>query len=202
MPLTNSARDNAVGGVVTAVTYIGLANESGTELSGGSYARQAITYNAAAGTGIRDSDTDLTFSIPGTPTVPVTVARVLLRTAITAGTDKGYAPVGGTAPFVTTVDAATNAFTNYAHGLATGTRFFVFPINGGSVPTGLTSGTLYYTVGASTNTLQAALTAGGSAVDVTASGECWVQQCIPETYNSTGEYKIAAGLLDIYGLSI
>lgn len=66
------------------ITHIGLMDETGTEISGGSYARQAVTWTAAADGTIRPSS-DLLFDIPGGNTV----AEWRGFSALTLGTDYG-----------------------------------------------------------------------------------------------------------------
>lgn len=56
-------------------------------------------------------------------------------------------------------------------GVANGDRIAVFAPPGGSLPTGLTSGTLYYAISVSGNQLQLSTSSGGSAVNVTADGQ-------------------------------
>lgn len=70
------------------ITHIALFDETGTELTGGSpaYARQAVTWTAAADGTIRPS-ADLTFDIPAS----TTVAEWRGFSALTAGTDYGGA---------------------------------------------------------------------------------------------------------------
>lgn len=52
------------------IKYIGLVDEEGTEISGGSpaYARKSVTWTSASGGTIRPSS-DLTFDVPGGKTV-------------------------------------------------------------------------------------------------------------------------------------
>lgn len=68
-----------------------------------------------------------------------------------------------TTPFCT-VAASNDVITCDYHGLTDGDKFSFLELTGG---TGLTTSTTYYAISASTNTLQAATTTGGSAVDVT-----------------------------------
>lgn len=51
------------GNGVEVITHIGLVNGSGDELSGGSYARVAVTWAAASG-GFRRPNANLTFNVP------------------------------------------------------------------------------------------------------------------------------------------
>lgn len=88
MALTTAGLNAAVGGVTTAVTYIGLVNGSGTELSGGTYARVAVGSWGSASAGAQKLGADLTFNVPS----GATVAGWRGYSASTAGTDFG----GGT----------------------------------------------------------------------------------------------------------
>ena len=45
------------------ISHIGLVDDVGTEISGGSYARQAVTWTSASGGTIRPN-ADLTFDVP------------------------------------------------------------------------------------------------------------------------------------------
>lgn len=50
------------------ITHIGLVDEEGTELSGGSYARRAVTWTSATN-GVIRPDSDLVFDVPSGSTV-------------------------------------------------------------------------------------------------------------------------------------
>lgn len=58
-----------------------------------------------------------------------------------------------------------DTITKTSHGLVNTTKIVFQP---GYTPTGLTAGTVYFVVGATTNTFQVATTSGGSAVAITA----------------------------------
>jgi hypothetical protein len=68
---------------------------------------------------------------------------------------------------ITAVDISTNTVTSNAHGYVNGTPI---GISGTTIPTGLLANTTYYVVGATTNTFQFSLTAGGAAIDITTAG--------------------------------
>lgn len=67
-----------------------------------------------------------------------------------------------------TADADTDTFTATAHGLQDGETVKV--IAGTSLPTGLTTYTVYYIVGRAANTFQLATTSGGTAINITSAG--------------------------------
>jgi len=68
-----------------------------------------------------------------------------------------------------TADAGTDALTSTAHELEDGETVMVSN-SGGALPAGLSSSTLYYVRDSAADTLKLALTAGGSAVDITSAG--------------------------------
>jgi len=63
-----------------AVTHVGLLDETDTEISGGDYARQPVTWNAADNGQLTASGT-LAFDIPD----GVTVAKAIFMDALTGG---------------------------------------------------------------------------------------------------------------------
>lgn len=77
------------------VQYIGLVDDNGDELSGGSYARQAVTWDTATNGVIRPAS-DLTFNVPAGKTV----AGWRGYSAASSGTDYGGAALDPQ-PFVT-----------------------------------------------------------------------------------------------------
>lgn len=79
----------------TAITHLGLVDETDTEITGGTYARQAVTWTAVSN-GDFSPTADLPFSIPAS----VTVGGWHGFSALTAGTDYGGAALTQQ-PFVT-----------------------------------------------------------------------------------------------------
>ncbi len=77
---------NAIADNGNPITHIGLIDDVGAELTGGSpaYARQAVTWTAASGGTVRPN-ADLTFDVPA----GTTVAGWRGYSALTAGTDYG-----------------------------------------------------------------------------------------------------------------
>lgn len=71
-----------------AITHIGLVDETGTELTGGSpaYARKAVTWTAPTG-GLIRPNADLEFDVPAS----TTVGGWRGYSAVSAGTDYGGA---------------------------------------------------------------------------------------------------------------
>jgi hypothetical protein len=194
MPLTTAGRNDAATGVGTGTTHIGAYIDLGvTEVSGGSYARQAITWTAAAA-GVTDNNAQISVPIP----VGTTVQVASLHSAVSAGTLKGWAQIGSTLRGVgTVITAAGDAISSNGHGLANTNRVFVSTVAGESLPAGLSATTLYFVVGATTDSFQLSLTSGGAAVDITALGDLAWFRTIPETFSNAGNLIIATGALDV-----
>ncbi len=208
MPFSSAGKNlmlNAFKGTNPAVSatyaslHTDLPNDSGSnEATGGSpaYARKAIAWNAASSGSMDKDATDPVFDVPAS----TTIMFVGFWSAITSGTFLGYAPInGGAVKGAGTADATTNAITAIAHGLTNNLRVTVSTVAGASIPTGLSVSTVYYVVGATTDTFQVSLTLGGSAVDITASNDVGFQNVVPETYASQGTLTIDTATLDLNG---
>lgn len=90
------------------ITHIGLVDGSGVEISGGSYARKAVTWSGSAG--VRSPSADMVFDIPA----GATVAGWRAFTALTGGTNYGGAaltPASFTNAGTYTLLAASTNFT-------------------------------------------------------------------------------------------
>lgn len=88
MALTTSGKNDAAEGVTDTITHIGLLDETGTELAGGSYARKAVTWGSASN-GVVKPTGDLTFDVPA----ETTVGGWAGYTASTSGTQKATGTV-------------------------------------------------------------------------------------------------------------
>lgn len=160
------------------------------ELAGGSYARQANTWNAAA-SGSKDNSNTPSFNVPAASTV----AFIGFWSALTVGTFYGSAPNGGGATKLFTVDdIATEVLDSMAHGFANGDTVVVY---GTGLPTGLVEGTVYFVVGATTNTLQLSATSGGAAINLTAVGAGLLQKIVVETFTGAGTHQVTDADLDL-----
>lgn len=200
MPLTDAGRNAGLDGLAAVAIFGSLhsgdpSTTGANELSGGSpaYTRESITY-AAASAGTRASNVTLTFDVPAS-----TVAYVGLWSASTAGTFYGYYPAGGFTPMGATIDAATDTFTSFAHGLTNGQQVLVYDIMATGLSTGFTEGTIYFVIGATTDTFQLSTSAGGAASTVTTSMECVVHRILPEVFAGQGQYQIPSGSLILDG---
>lgn len=173
-------------------------NAAGTEATGGSpaYARQAVTWGAAA-SGLKTNTNAIAIDVPAG-----TYAFLGFFNHLTANTGnyRGSAPMGGASAlkgFFSSDVIANDKFWSAGHGLANGDRVQVFNVFAESLPTGtgLTEGALLYVVGSATDSFQLSTTLGGSAIDITATGEGFWQRAVPETFASQGQITIAIGAL-------
>jgi len=192
----------AAAGVAAGVTHISVhtapPDAAGSlEVAGGTYARQPITWAIAAG--IMDNTAQLVHPIPAGQGA----AFYGLWGALAAGTFYGSVPRTGTGQSRSgfgTVDSAgvvSNTIESAAHGLTNDMTIVVANVLTESLPAGLTEGTTYFVVGATTDTFQVSLTLAGAAVDITGLGELFFARFVTETFISDGNLVTAAGALDV-----
>lgn len=156
------------------------------ELTGGSpaYARQAATWDAAA-SAERALSAVVEFDVPA----GATAGWAGRWTALTGGTFMGMGPLNGVS-YKFSLDPTANTIKQVAHGYVNGGRIVFI---GGTPPGGLTEGTIYFVVSATTDTYQVAATSGGSAIDLTTepAAGCVVSKIVPETFGEQGTQQIS-----------
>jgi hypothetical protein len=167
------------------------------EISGGSYARQSVTLTAASG-GASDNSSAVSF----TNMPAVTVVAFGLWDASSAGNLLAWGwlqPSGGYQRLfvVESADLTTDEITSPSHGLAANDRVVFESLLGQSLPTGLSTGTVYYVISPTTDTFKVSTTQGGSAVDITAVGSGLLLKVTPKTTNSGDTFQFPTGDLDL-----
>lgn len=185
----------------SAITpYLGYltAVETPTEPSGSNYGRVALS-SSNFGTAAASS------SITNTATINSNVASgswgdiigVGIYDASSAGNvlRKSYLTSG--AYFTFTGLASTDVITAPGHTFANDYRVVFLAQTGTSLPTGITQGTLYYVIGAATDTFQISTSSGGSAVNITANGGGRVVRVIPQTIGSGSLLSFPVGTLTL-----
>lgn len=211
MPLNdtgkNAALDGLDEGIAAGVKFIGLFQSSadpgtgstftGTEATGGSpaYARQGVVFGAAA-SGQKSNTGALTFDVPAGSYHAFGLFNAISGNG--AGNFLGYLPFGGAVKGFGTCNAAdvtADTVSSSAHGLVNTDRVMVYNVFAETLPTGLTEGTLYFVVGATTDTFQLSLTSGGAAVNITAVGDLFYQKFVVETFGGQGQITAAVGAL-------
>lgn len=183
MSLTTTGRNNALDGI--PITHVSLHSAfpgatGSSELSGGGYARVAATFNAASG-GVRN------MSAPAVLTVGA--GHVVRWAGLWNGTIFiGYSPNGGS-PREFQIDTTANTVSVPTHGYANGDKVVFY---GGTIPTPLVEGTIYYVRDSTTDTFKLALTAGGGAIDLTGIGapDCVVSRLTESSYGGADTHTI------------
>jgi hypothetical protein len=182
---SDAARHVLLDSGVPGITHFGLLTAlTGTEATGGSYARQAVTW-AAASSGTKVP----TASVVWTPPASTTVVAWSGHTASSGGTQVYYGGLGSTLRGVGSAIASTNLITSHGHGLAADDRVFVWSALGESaLPTGLAATSVYFVLaaGLTSDVFALSATSGGSAVDITANGEVHWAETVPVTTSAAG----------------
>jgi hypothetical protein len=168
----------------------GTAATSTDEVTGGSYARQAISCGLASAAAIAN-DAAVTFA--GMPAA--TVMFFGLYDAV-AGNYRGFGPLGAAKRVVFDALNTGDVFNSQAHGLVNDDRVYLEAGVGGALPTGPVVGTVYHVVGVTTNTFQISATQGGGAVALTSDGTGRAIRTIPKVVAATDTLEFAIGDLD------
>lgn len=186
--------DTCVNTMLDAVTFdlaslhTAYSASGANEVTGGSpaYARKAITV-AAAASRARAASTAPVFDVPATTvrfiglwTNAGTVFRGMFANG---GTEKGFQ-----------VDLTNDKILCEAHGLVDNDKVVFY---GGTTPTGLTEGTVYFVVGntaADPDTFQASLTLGGAAINLTGqpAAQCKFSKIVEEVFAAQGTFTVSA----------
>lgn len=153
-----------------------------SEVTGGSYARQAITFNAA-GSGQVAVAANVAFT--GMPAADVLYIGYWADDGRFIGSGPNGALKNATAT------ASDDTFTSSNHGLSDGMTVALLAPLGGSLPTGVSADTVYYVRDATTHTFKLAATSGGSAINLTTDGGARARQVQRVTTGNT--FTILAG---------
>lgn len=169
------------------------------EVTGGSpaYARAALTWSAASSGSKALAATLPTWNVPAATTVAwwggwdaSTAGNFLFMVPLGAGTLRPASTESAT-------DLTNNDITAKAHGY-TANQAVVF---WGTLPTGLSVGTIYFVIstGLATDSFRVSTTSGGSVVDITGTApfNFFVQSCTPETFSGQGTYSLTSGSVDL-----
>ena len=159
------------------------------EVTGGApaYARKNITMNASAGGSGRSLNASVTFDVPAT-----TVRYVGFWNG---GTFVGCAANGGATPKNFMAVPATDVCYAVAHGWSDGQKIVFL----GGAPTGLTEGQVYFTRDTATDSFKVAATAGGVAIDITASATfgCVVCAITEDVYAAQNTHQLSSAAWQI-----
>ena len=195
MPFADNAKNAMLDHLATLAVFVSLHtawSATGTnEVTGGSpaYARKAITWNAASA-GTMDSSAAPVFDVPASTTVEYKGYFSL----VTGGTFYGMSPVGASNVNVVEGESTDNKLYARAHGYSNDDRVAFF---GPNIPTGLTEGTLYHVVNATTDDFQVSTSQGGAAVTISAAGVAVASNGVPETFGGQGTFTLTDADIDL-----
>lgn len=192
MPLVDATKNSLLTSLAALISHVSAHSSfpgttGANELTGGSYARKAITFSAPAA-GSMDITAAQLIDVPA----GATVAWFGGWSALTAGSFRGYAPnlpASNQGVYDFTVDPATDVVTAHAHGFANGETITFY---GDTAPGGLTEGTVYFARDVTTNTFKVAATNGGVAIDLSSVGgvKAVVSRIVVETFTGAGQMNL------------
>jgi hypothetical protein len=164
-----------------------------SEVSGGSYARVAVTWSAASGSSKASASVASAINVPAS----TTVLYVGLWSAVSGGNFAGMGPIGGAAQYAHTAATSGNTFTAPGSSYANTNTVVLLPSPGSTTPGGFTIGTVYYVVSAAGATFSLSATSGGGAITVSAAGSGIVQAITPEVFGSAGTFTLSSETLSL-----
>lgn len=193
---------------VPATLYVGLFTvlpaedgTGGTEVSGGSYARVAVTNNTtnfpnATGGNPSTKASGAIFTFPTATANWGDVIGMGIWDASTSGNLLAFNPLTGTS-YAYTALASTDVFTAPGSSFSdTNTVQLLYDL-GGTTPTGVSIGTTYYVRDSSGTTFKLAATSGGSAINISADGSGRIALQSTKTVYSGDTPSFASGALII-----
>lgn len=181
-------------------TYVGLMTaladpegSSFTEVTGGSYAREAITWKDQNPTGSIENNGAITFTQATADWG--TVIGFGIFDAVSAG-NLLYWGYLGNAPVNFATSGSDDLFVAPAHGLANDDDIRLEATPGGTLPSGVSAGTTYYVVSGTVDTFMAASSQGGVPIDVGA-GSGVAIPLVSRTIQTDDTAEFADGAIDV-----
>lgn len=193
--LTAAAKNYALDALLPADVSLHTAYSSSgaNEVTGGSpaYARKAITFSAASA-GSKAASSTPTLDVPAS----TEVRFVGLWGLGSPSQFLGMFALGGSEKEIIGIQLGSpeGVITIPSHGYSNTNKVVFY---GGTPPTGLTEGTIYYVINATTDTFSVSATEGGAGIPLTGypDGEVKVSKIVPETFGSQGTLQISAATL-------
>lgn len=183
MSIAALAKNQALDGI--DITYVSVhdaypGTTGANEISGAT--RASVNVGASVG-GVRSLAAAVSVTVP-----PCTVRWM------NWGNNSGSlfsTPNGGGTPKNFVAVPSTDVIHCVSHGYADTTKVVFW---GGTAPTPLVAGTIYYVRDAATDSFKVAATSGGAAIDLTAgaSSGCWVSTIEEKTYTQAASHSITA----------
>lgn len=164
--------------------YPGAAgNQTTSEASYVGYAREAVSRD---NTGFTVSGQSVTLAAAVSfPQAPTDATDVLMFWAVGTASS-GTGKILYTGPIGSNLGAGTGATDDNItipglSGVAVNDRITFIVPTGGTIPTGITAGTVYYVISVTGDVITISATEGGSAVDITAAGQLLAFKVTPIT---------------------
>lgn len=170
--------------------HTAYSSSGANEVTGGSpaYTREAATWGAAS-TRSKATTASMVFDVPAS----TTVRWIGLWDAVTTGNFLGMVPNGGSTPESFVVpDASADVLEAPGHGFSNTNTVVVWTVPGYSLPTGLSEGTVYYVINATTDDLQLSATSGGASIAISAVGSGYLQRIVEETFGAQGTHTVTS----------
>ncbi len=190
----NSMLDNLAALLDEASLHTAFSLTGANEVSGGSYARQSITWNAAA-SGALNSSNSPSFSVPASNTI-----RFIGFYDITPSPDvfQGMIPnqqAADEGPRRYVVDVTADTIEDPTNGFANDENLVFI---GGTPPGGLVEGTVYFIVSRTALQYGVSATQGGASINLTSEGDQDVRiwQIREETFASAGTFNLTDADVD------
>lgn len=159
-----------------------------SEVSGGTYARVAVTFAAPSGQSMSLSGGPYTLNVPASTTVEF----VGFWSASSGGTFGGMFPAGNASAFTFTAPSSTSTFLAPGSAYTSNLQVCVFPTGGSSLPSPLVAGVVYYIKSPSGDSFQLSATSGpGSLLTLSGDGSGIVQAVVPEAFGSAGTFSLS-----------
>jgi hypothetical protein len=178
---SNTFLDSLTGYLAAFTDIPNPSTGSGTEVSGGGYAR--VNLSGKLGTAAGESRaSSATISFPPSTGSQGTVEALGIMSASTGGSMSRSMPlVSVWKPFA--AGSAADTFTSYGHGFANAT---VVVVMGRDLPGGTNEYTKYYIINSTTDTFQISASSGGSAIDLSSNGGGYVGALSPKPITASG----------------
>ncbi len=190
----NSMLDNLAALLDQASLHTAFSTTGANEVTGGTYARQTITWNAAAA-GALDSSNAPSFAVPGGNTI-----RFIGFYDVTPSPDvwQGMIPnqqAADEGPRRFVVDTTANTIEDPANAFVNDENLVFI---GGTPPGGLVEGTVYFIVTRTALDYGVAATQGGASINLTSQGDQDVRiwQIREETFASDGTFNLTDADID------
>lgn len=181
-----------------ASLHSGAPGGSGSnELTGGSpaYARKSVTWGAASGGVVANTNSQV-FDVPAGSDVEYVGLWSLSSAGTFFGAFAASSPADETGAVATAL-ASTDVFTAPGHTFDDTDQVVVVDTGNSALPGGVSEETTYYVRDVSGGTFKLALTSGGSAIDISSDGACFVFSQSVEVFAGQGTFTIAIGDLTV-----